>query len=80
MIGRREFIALLGGLSRPALVDRHVLQERAMDDDRPYLEKKMGHKPYGDVPRLGKIALWLVLIAIACGSVLYWAVRANFIQ
>ena len=51
-----------------------------MDDDRPHLEKKMGHEPYGHVPRLGKIAIWLVLIAIICGSVLYWAVRANLIQ
>jgi hypothetical protein len=51
-----------------------------MDDDRPYLEKKLGHKPYGDVARLGKIAIWLVLIAIACGLVLYLAVRTNLIQ
>ena len=51
-----------------------------MDDDHPYLEKKMGHKPYRDVPRLGKIAIWLVLIAIACGSILYLAVWANLIQ
>jgi hypothetical protein len=29
---------------------------------------------------LGKIAFWLVLIAVACGSVLYWAVKANLIQ
>jgi hypothetical protein len=51
-----------------------------MDDDHPYLEKKMGHKPYGNVPRLGKIAIWLVVIAIACGLVLYLAVRTNLIQ
>jgi hypothetical protein len=51
-----------------------------MDDDHPYLEKKMGHKPYGNVPRLGKIAIWLVLIAIVCGLVLYFAVRTNLIQ
>jgi hypothetical protein len=51
-----------------------------MDEDHPYLEKKMGHKPYGNVPRLAKIAIWLVLIAIACGLVLYLAVRRNLIQ
>jgi hypothetical protein len=33
-----------------------------------------------EVPRLGKIAIWLVLIAIACGLVLYLAVRTNLIQ
>ena len=51
-----------------------------MDDDRPFLEKKWGHKPYGGVPRLGKIAIWLVLIAIACGLILYLAVWARLIQ
>ena len=51
-----------------------------MDDERPYLQKKMGHKAYGDVPRLGKIAIWLVLIAVACGLILYLAVRTNLIQ
>jgi len=51
-----------------------------MDDERPYLEKRLGHKPYKDVPRLGKIAIWLVLIAIACGLLLYLAVRTNLIQ
>jgi hypothetical protein len=51
-----------------------------VDDDRPYLEKKMGHKPYGRVPRMGKIAIWLVLIAIACGLILYLAVSTNLIQ
>jgi hypothetical protein len=51
-----------------------------MDHDRPYLEKRMGHKPYGHVPRLAKIALWLVLIAIACGLILYLAVWTNLIQ
>jgi len=40
--------------------------------------KKMGHKPYGDVPRLAKIAIWLVLIAVACGLVLYLAVWAYY--
>ena len=51
-----------------------------MDEDHPYLEKKMGHKPYGNVPRLATIAIWLVLIAIACGLMLYLAVRTNLIQ
>jgi hypothetical protein len=51
-----------------------------VDDDRPYLEKKMGHKPYRGVPSLGKIAIWLVLIAIVGGLVLYLAVWANLIQ
>ena len=51
-----------------------------MDDDRPHLEKRLGHKAYRGVPRLGKIAIWLVLIAIACGLVLYLAVRTNLIQ
>jgi hypothetical protein len=51
-----------------------------MDDDHPYLEKRLGHKPYGHVPRLAKIAMWLVLIAVACVLVLYLAVRANLIQ
>ena len=51
-----------------------------MDDDHPFLEKQMGHKPYGHVPRLGKIAIWLVLIAITCSLVLYLAVWAKLIQ
>jgi hypothetical protein len=51
-----------------------------MDDDHPLLEKRLGHKPYGDVPRLGKIAIWLVLGAIACSLVLYLAVWAKLIQ
>ena len=51
-----------------------------MDDDHPLLEQRMGHKPYGGVPRLGKIAIWLVLIVIACGLVLYAAVWANLIR
>jgi hypothetical protein len=51
-----------------------------MDDDRPFLEKKWGHKPYRGVPRLGKIAIWLVLIAIACGLILYLAVWTKLIQ
>ena len=49
-----------------------------MDDDHPYLEKRLGHKPYRDVPRLAKIAIWLVLIAVACGLVLYLAVWAYY--
>ena len=51
-----------------------------MDDDHPLLEKRMVHKPYGDIPRLGKIAIWLVLIVIACGLALYLAVWAKLIQ
>jgi hypothetical protein len=57
-----------------------VTRREAMDDDRPHLEKKMGHKPYGHVPRLGKIAIWLVLIAIVCGLILYLAVSTNLIR
>ena len=45
-----------------------------MGEDHPFLEKQMGHKTYGHVPRLGKIAIWLVLAAIACSLVLYLAV------
>jgi hypothetical protein len=51
-----------------------------MDDDRPHLEKQLGHKPYGGVPKLGRIALWLVSIAVACGLLLYLAVQANLIR
>jgi len=51
-----------------------------MDDNRPHLEKRLGHKPYGHVPRLGKIAIWLVLIAVVCGLILYLAVGPNLIQ
>jgi hypothetical protein len=51
-----------------------------MDDDRPFLEKQMGHKPYGHVPRLGEIAIWLVSIAIACGLILYLAGWTKLIQ
>jgi hypothetical protein len=51
-----------------------------MDEDHPVLAKQMGHKPYGHVPRLGKIAIWLVVIAIACGLLLYLAVWAKLIQ
>ena len=51
-----------------------------MDDDRPFLEKQMGHKPYARVPRLGKIAICLVSIVIAFGLVLYLAVWAKLIQ
>jgi hypothetical protein len=51
-----------------------------MDDDRTFLEKKWGYKLYGDMPRLGKIAIWLVFIAIARGLILYLAVWAKLIQ
>jgi len=51
-----------------------------MNDDHPFLEKRMGHKAYGNLPTLGKIAIWLVLIVIACGLVLYLAVWTNLIQ
>jgi hypothetical protein len=51
-----------------------------MDDDRPFLEKQIGHKPYAKVPSLGKIAIWIVLIVTACGLVLYLAVWANLIR
>jgi hypothetical protein len=50
------------------------------NNDRPFLEKQLGHKPYGHVPRLGTIAIWLVLVAIACCLVLYLAVWAKLIQ
>ena len=51
-----------------------------MGEDHPFLEKQMGHKTYGHVPRLGKIAIWLVLAAIACSLVLYLAVWTKLIQ
>lgn len=51
-----------------------------MNDDRPHLESKIGHKLYREVPKFGKIAIWLVLIAVACGLLLYLAVRTNLIQ
>ena len=57
-----------------------VLWERVMDHYRPFLEKQMGHKHYGHVPRLGKIAIWQVSIAIACGLILYLAVWTKLIQ
>jgi hypothetical protein len=37
-----------------------------MDDDHPFLEKQMGHKPYGRVPRFGKNCN---LVSIDCYSV-----------
>ena len=51
-----------------------------MDDDRPHLEKQMGHEPYAKMPRLGKVAIWLVLIAVACGLLLYLAVHFDLIR
>jgi hypothetical protein len=59
---------------------RLALWETVMNDDHPYLEKRLGHKPYGHVRSWGKIAIWLVLIAIACGLILYLAVWAKLIQ
>ena len=43
-------------------------------------KNKQDMKPYGKVPRLGKIAICLVLIAIAAGLILYLAVLANLIR
>ena len=51
-----------------------------MDEDHPFLEKQMGHKPYGHVPRLGKIAFWLVSIVIGLALILYLAVWMKLIQ
>ena len=56
-----------------------------MNDDHPtqdwsFLERKMGHNTYKDLRNWGKIAIWLVLIAVACGLVLYLAVWTNLIQ
>ena len=53
-----------------------------MDDDplEKQITHQMGHKPYAHMPSLGKIAIWLVLIAIACGLLLYLAVSAKLIQ
>jgi hypothetical protein len=42
-----------------------------MDDNHPFLEKQIGHKPYGKVPRFGRIAISLLL---------YLAVWANLIR
>jgi hypothetical protein len=44
----------------------------------PLEARRLSH--YRHVPRLGKIAIWLVLIAIACGLLLYLAVWTNLIQ
>jgi hypothetical protein len=53
-----------------------------MNDDDPttHLERKMGHKAYKDFRNWGKVAIWLVLIVVACGLVLYLAVWTNLIQ
>ena len=53
------------------------LEERDMkDDDRPltqdWLEKQMGHKAYGHMRNWGSIALWLLLIVVVCGFILFW--------
>jgi hypothetical protein len=46
------------------------------DDDHPltqdWLEKQMGHKAYGHMRNWGSIVLWLMLIVVVCGFVLYW--------
>jgi hypothetical protein len=36
------------------------------------LEKRMGHKAYGHMRNWGLIAIWLLLIVVLCGLVLYW--------
>ena len=51
-----------------------------MNDDHPYLEKRMGHKPYKQPRSWGKISMLLVLIATGCGLLLYLAVWANLIR
>jgi hypothetical protein len=49
-----------------------------MNDDHPttqdWLEKRMGHRAYAHMRDWRKIAIWLVLIVVACGLVLYWIV------
>ena len=45
-----------------------------MGDDRPtqdWIEKRMGHEAYRETRSWGKIAIWLVLIVVACGVLLY---------
>jgi hypothetical protein len=54
MIGAR--FALVGGaasayIGRRMIESSHVRQERVRDDDRPYLEKRLGDDSYKDVPR-----------------------------
>ena len=52
-----------------------------MEDDRPtFIEKQMGHKFYGRVPRLERIEMLLVAGAIVCGLILYLAVWAGLIR
>jgi hypothetical protein len=48
--------------------------------DWSFLERKMGHKAYKELRNWGKIAISLVLIAVACGLVLFLAVWTNLIQ
>ena len=55
-------------------------QETVMNDDHPYLEKRMGHKPYKQPRSWGKISMLLVLIAAGSGLLLYLAVWANLIR
>ena len=52
-----------------------------MDDDHPsFIERQMGHKFYGRVPRLERIAISLLVTALACGLILYLAVWAGLIR
>ncbi len=51
-----------------------------MNDNHPYLEKRLGHKPYKQPRSWGKIAMLLVLIAAGCALILYLAVWANLIR
>ena len=51
-----------------------------MDDDHPHLEKNLDTSLTEMSQGWGKLPIWLVLIAIACGLVLYLAVRTNLIQ
>jgi len=53
-----------------------------MGDDplEKQIAHQMGHEPYARLPSFGRIAIWLVLIAIACGLLLYLAVWAKLIQ
>ena len=47
-----------------------------MNDRHPatqdWLEKKMGHKTYADMRNWGKIVIWLLLLVVAGGLILYF--------